>query len=241
MRTRSILLLLLAAGFALAAPEKKKYPRWKKGEREGSVTIDGKEEAFVALIPSGFSTKKPNAVVLLLHGNGGKAKSFLKWIKPMAGKRPPLLISLERCDNNQDAVGYVTKYLDQLGEQFYLDENNVYALGFSGGGFRLWDDIVCQEDVLPRFRGVVLVGCGKQSYSPPEKPEEGAPTIVFVGDPKDGNYGKSRPAAADDLKAKGYEVIVHEHNGGHTVPRKETKAVFDWIAKTIKASKKKKR
>ena len=96
MQTRAILLLALAAALALAAPEKRKYPRWKKGEREGTVTIDGKEEAFVALVPSGFSTKKPNPVVLLLHGNGGKAKSFLKWIKPMAGKRPPLLISLDR-------------------------------------------------------------------------------------------------------------------------------------------------
>jgi len=239
------LLVVLAAlaALAVAAPKekKKKFPRWKKGEQAGTVEIDGKPENFVALIPRGFSTKKPNPVVLLLHGNGGKAKSFLSWIKPMAGKRPPLLISLERCDNNQDAIGYVTKYLDQLGEQFFVDENNVYALGFSGGGFRLWDDIVCKADVLPRFRGVVLVGCGKQSFSPPEKPEAGAPTIFFLGDPNDGNYGKSSPAAADDLKSKGYEVVVHEHNGGHTVPRKETKAVFEWIAKTIKASKKKKR
>ena len=36
-------------------------------------------------------------------------------------------------------------------------------------------------------------------------------------------------------------ALVHEHKGGHTVPRKETKAVFEWIAKTVKASRKKKK
>jgi predicted esterase len=178
--------------------------------------------------------------VLLAHGNGGKAASFLRVIKPLLGKRPPLVVSLERCDNNQDAIGYVPKYLEALKTQFNLDAETVYVLGFSGGGFRLWDDIVCKEDVLPRFRAVVLVGCGKQSFDPPDKPDD-APTIVFVGDPKDPNYGKSRPAAAEGLKKKGYEVIVHEHDGGHTVPRKETKEVFEWIEKTIKDSKKKRK
>jgi len=231
MKTLALLaLLLLQADF----------PKWKKGEQAGTVEIDGQSEAFVALIPRNYSRKKPQAVVLLLHGNGGTAKSFLKYIKPMAGKRPPLLISLERCDNKQDAVGYVSKYLERLREQFPLDEHNVYALGFSGGGFRLWDDLVCQAAALPMYRGVVLVGCGRQSFDPPEKPDR-APTIIFVGDPRDSNYGKSRPAAADGLKKLGYEVLVHEHSGGHTCPRKEIKAVFDWIAKEIKASRKKKR
>jgi len=216
------------------------FPKWKSGEREGKVTIDGQEEAFVALVPRRFTQKKEWPVVLLAHGNGGQAASFLKQVKPLAGKRPPLLISLERCDNKQNAVGYVPRYLAELKKQFHLDEKNVYALGFSGGGFRLWDDIVCKEKILPQFRGVVLVGCGKQSFDPPKAPEN-APTIVFVGDPRDQNYGKSRPAAAEGLKKLGYEVIVHEHNAGHSMPPKEMKAVFKWIAKEIKATGKKSR
>ena len=64
------------------------------------------------------------------------------------------------------------------------------------------------------------------SFDPPEKPEK-APTIVFIGDLKDGNYGKSRPAAADDLKAKGYEVIVHEHNGTLQPLFQESGELFD--------------
>jgi predicted esterase len=233
-----LLILIFGVGVRGQDVDKPKFPKWKSGEQEGTVTIDGKDEAFVALVPRGYTPSKTWPVVLLAHGNGGNAANFLKAIKPIAGKKPPLLVSLERCDNKQDAVGYVPKYLTELAKQFHLDDENVYALGFSGGGFRLWDDIVCKAEELPRFRGVVLVGCGKQSFDPPEKPEKAA-TIVFVGDPKDGNYGSSRPAAADDLKAKGYEVIVHEHAGGHTVPRAETEAVFEWIGKTIKESKKK--
>jgi predicted esterase len=241
MHVKRLVLLLVLASVASAAPEPQpKFPRWKHGEQTGKVTIDGKEESFTALVPKGYTARKTWPVVLLAHGNGGKAASFLKQVKPMAGKRPPLLISLERCDNNQNAIGYVPKYLELLRKQFHLDPKNVYALGFSGGGFRLWDDVVCKKDVLPSFRGVILVGCGKQSFDPPVKPKK-APTIIFVGDPKDPNYGKSRPAAADGLKKLGYEVIVHEHNAGHSLSRKEVKATFEWIAKEIRASRKRSR
>lgn len=232
------LALLLLAVLAAADEGERKLPKWKAGEQAGKVTIRDKEESFVALVPKGYTAKKKWPVVLLAHGNGGTAANFLQAIRPMTGKKPPLLVSLERCDNQQDAVGYVPLYLEALKEQFAIDEENVYALGFSGGGFRLWDDIVCHADVLPRFRAVVLVGCGRQSFDPPPKPER-APTVVFVGDPKDSNYGNSRPKAAESLRELGYEVLVHEHAGGHTVPRKEVAEVFEWIAKQVKASAKK--
>ena len=225
---------------AMADAKPKKLPRGKKGVQEGTVEIQGKPEGFVALVPRGYSPKKAWPVVLLAHGNGGKAKSFLQAIKPSAGKKPPLLISLERCDNNQDAVGYVPKYLEQLKKVFSIDEENVYALGFSGGGFRLWDDIVCKAEELPRYRGVILVGSAKQSFDPPKKPEK-APTVILVGDPKDPNFGKHRVEGEKVLKAKGYEVIVHEHASGHSLPKKELGKVFDWIAEQIKASRKKSR
>jgi poly(3-hydroxybutyrate) depolymerase len=232
-----LLLALLAAGTALAQDKPPKLPKWKAGKQEGTVLIDGKAEAFTALVPKGYSTKKTYPTVLLAHGNGGKAANFLTNVKGAAGKKPPLLISLERCDNNQDAVGYVPKYLAELRKQFAIDPGQVYALGFSGGGFRLWDDVVCKAEQLPQFRGVVLVGCAKQSFDPPEKPEN-APTVVFVGDPKDPNYGKTGTAAQDKLRELGYEVIVHEHKSGHSVPRKQLTLVFEWIAKTVKAAKK---
>ncbi len=230
-------LMLTAAPVALlAADDAPKLPKWKKGVQEGVVEIDGKKEAFVALVPKGYSPKKEWPVVLLLHGNGGKAASFLNTVKSAAGKKPPLLISLERCDNNQDAVGYAPKYLEALRAQFSIDDANVYALGFSGGGFRLWDDIVCKADVLPKFRGVILFGSARQSFDPPEKPEN-APTVILVGDPKDSNFTKTAPAGEKALADRGYEVIVLEHRGGHSVARKELEEVFEWIAAIVKGKK----
>jgi len=249
MRTRTVLLpvLLVLIGWGAGlrpgpafAKDGPKLPRWKKGVQEGTVEIDGQKEGFVALVPRGYSTKKTYAVVLLAHGNGGKAASFLRAIKTSAGKKPPLLISLERCDNHQDAVGYVPKYLEQLKKVFAIDEENVYALGFSGGGFRLWDDLVCKAEELPRYRAIIMVGSAKQSFDPPEKPER-APTIVLVGDPKDSNFGQHRVDGEKVLKEKGYEVIVHEHHGGHSLPKKQLDTVFEWIAKQVKASHKKKK
>ncbi len=211
-----------------AEDDSPRLPKWKKGVQEGIVTIDGKDEGFVALVPKGYSTKKTWPAVLLLHGNGGKAKNFLTNLKSSAGKRPPLLISLERCDNNQDAVGYSGKYLEALRAQFSIDDANVFAIGFSGGGFRLWDDVVCKEEQLTKYRGVVLVGSARQSFDPPEKPEK-APTVILVGDPKDRNFTETGPAAEKLLTEKGYDLIVLEHNAGHTFPSAEMKDVFAWI------------
>lgn len=211
-------------------------PNWKKGEQEGTVKIDGADERFVALVPSGYSPKKPCAAVLLLHGNGGKAADFLQSVKPFTGKSPPLLIALERCDNNQKAVGYAPKYLEALRKQFALDDTKLFALGFSGGGFRLWDDLVCNAAGVAAFRGIVLVGSARQSFDPPEKPATAA-TVVLVGDLKDTNFKEAGPAAEKALLAKGYEVITIEHNAGHSMPPSQMKDVFAWIEAVIAAKK----
>ncbi len=218
---------------AAAAPP---LPAWKKGVQEGTVEIDGKKEAFVVLVPSGYSPKKPCPAVLLLHGNGGKAADFLQTVKASVGKATLLLIALERCDNGQEAVGYAPKYLEALRKQFALQDGKLFALGFSGGGFRLWDDVVCKAEEAAKFRGLVLVGSAKQSFDSADKPET-APTVILVGDPKDTNFKDTGPAAEKGLIEKGYEVIVLEHNAGHSMPPAEMKDVFAWIDTVIAGKK----
>lgn len=213
---------------AAPAPAPAPLPAWKKGEQEGVVKIDGQDEKFVALVPNGYSPKKPCPTVLLLHGNGGRAAGFLQNVKAFAGKSPALLIALERCDNQQKAEGYATKYLEALRRQFAIADGKLFALGFSGGGFRLWDDVVCNAEAVGLFRGVVLAGSARQNFDPPEKPAS-APTVILVGDPKDTNFTESGPAAEKALAAKGYEVIVLEHGAGHSMPAPEMKDVFAWI------------
>lgn len=211
-------------------------PAWKKGVQEGTVEIDGQAEKFVALVPPTYSPKKPCAAVLLLHGNGGTADRFLQVVKPLAGKNPPLLIALERCDNQQKAEGYAPKYLAALRAQFALKDDQLFVLGFSGGGFRLWDDVVCKAEEAAKFRGVILVGSAKQSFDPPEKPTP-APTVILVGDPKDTNFTEPGPAAEKALTEKAYEVIVLEHGAGHSMSAPEIKDVFTWIEAVVAGKK----
>ena len=211
-------------------------PKWKAGEQEGVVKIDGRDEKFAALVPSGYSPKKACAAVLLLHGNGGKAAEFLQSLKAFAGKSPPLLISLERCDNKQQAEGYGPKYLEALRKQFALEDGKLFILGFSGGGFRVWDDVVAKAEEAAKFRGIVLVGSARQSFDPADKPEK-APTVVLVGDPTDTNFKETGPAAEKGLTEKAYEVIVLEHNAGHSMPPAEMKDVFAWIEAVINGKK----
>lgn len=238
MRVLAVAALLasLVLATSLLADDAPALPKWKAGEQEGVVKIDGADEKFVALVPSGYSPKKPAAAVLLLHGNGGKAADFLRALKPFAGKSPPLLLSLERADNTQKAEGYAPKYLAELKKQFAIDDGKLFALGFSAGGFRLWDDVVCNAEACAKFRGVVLVGSARQSFDPADK-GAAAPTVILVGDPKDSNFKDSGPAAEKALAAKGYETIVLEHDAGHSTPPAEMKDVFAWIEAVIDGKK----
>jgi predicted esterase len=244
MRSAAVLLVvsLVVAGAlpsdALRAEDapKTELPNWKKGEQEGTVKIDGQDEKFTALVPAGYSPKKACPAVLMLHGNGGKAADMLASVKPSLGKSPPLLISLERCDNTQKAEGYGPKYLAELRKQFAIEDGKIFVVGFSGGGFRLWDDVVSKAEECAKFRGVVLFGSARQSFDPADKPAA-APTVILVGDPNDTNFKDSGPAAEKGLTAKGYEVIVLEHKSGHSMPPAETKDVFAWIDAVIAGKK----
>ena len=241
MRLAAAVVLALSAVFAApcalhaddVAPA---LPKWKSGEQAGTVKIDDKAEAFTALVPAGYSPKKPVPTVLLLHGNGDNAVNFLRFVKTFASKTPPLLIALDRCDNQQKAEGYAPKYLEELRKQFAIDEGKLFLLGFSGGGFRVWDDVVCQAAESTKFRGIVMVGSARQSFDPPDKPAK-APTVVLVGDPKDGNFKDSGPAAEKALTEKGYETIVLEHSAGHSMPPAEMKDVFAWMQALIDGKK----
>jgi predicted esterase len=235
----AVLALVAVAAPAVSRAQdaaEKPLPSWRKGVQEGAVSIDGQDERFVALVPNGYSPKKPVPVVLLLHGNGGKASDFLQAVRTFVGKTPPLLVALERCDNQQKAEGYAPKYLAALRTQFAIQDGKVFALGFSGGGFRLWDDVVASAEHVGSFRGVVLVGSARQSFDPAEKPAV-APTVILVGDPKDSNFKDTAPAAEKALAEKGYETIVIEHSAGHSMPPAEMKEVFAWIDAVIAGKK----
>lgn len=236
MHRWSLAALLVVALVPPGRADDPALPKWKAGEQEGVVQIDGQDEKFTAQVPSGYSSKKPCPTVILLHGNGGKAADFLRSMRPFAGKSPPLLISLERCDNTQHAEGYGPKYLEQLKKQFAIADGKLFILGFSAGGFRTWDDVVCNAEQCAKFRGVVLVGSARQSFDPADKPAT-APTVILVGDPKDKNFTESGPAAEKGLLAKGYEVIVLEHESGHTTPAPEMKDVFAWIEAVVDGKK----
>jgi len=80
------------------------------------------------------------------------------------------------------------------------------------------------------------VGSARQSFDPADKPET-EPTVILVGDPKDTNFKDAAPAAEKALIEKGYEVIVLEHNAGHSMPPSEMKDVFAWIEAVVAGKK----
>jgi hypothetical protein len=61
--------------------------------------------------------------------------------------------------------------------------------------------------------------------------------VILVGDPKDTNFTEPGPAAEKALTEKAYEVIVLEHNAGHSMSAPELKDVFTWIDAVIDGKK----
>ena len=65
----------------------------------------------------------------------------------------------------------------------------------------------------------------------------GSSWAILFSHPKDPNFKENGPAAETALGEKGYEVIVLEHNAGHSMPPQEMKDVFSWIQAVIDGKK----
>ena len=222
-------------------PKKRTYPKKSPGMIEKAyVTIDNAKEMYSAFIPANYSNTKPNAAVILCHGNGMHAMQFLTMIKGPSGVTNMLMLSLERCDSKQ--FGYVAKYVLELEKEFYLDPQKTYILGYSGGGFRTWADIFMDEYMQKKFTAICFIGSGKGGgdvNAKIPKYDEDSPAVIMVGDVNtDPNFKEPCPEAVAEMKEQGYPepAIIKTHNG-HVFPTDKVKEVFAWFQKQKKKKK----
>jgi predicted esterase len=87
---------------------------------------------------------------------------------------------------------------------------------------------------------VLLVPIAVAKEKDKKKPET-APTVILIGDPKDPNFKDTGPKAVKVLKEKGYDYLLKEHKQGHSMAKKPVEEAFEWVEKTIRASRKKKK
>jgi polyhydroxybutyrate depolymerase len=120
---------------------------------EQTLMLDGYDRRYILRLPQGYSTEKPWPLIFALHGNGGDPGYW----DEMGGDRDirtafadeAIIVIPEAIDNqwrdyNADPstwperieleLNYFDTIYDAVRNQLCIDDENVFSMGFSGGG-----------------------------------------------------------------------------------------------------------
>lgn len=125
-------------------------PAWR-GVIEGTVNVDGKERSYLMYVPSGYDGATALPLLLVFHGFGSspenimalsdfntlaEAEGFLV-VYPRASEQPATWYNgvglLRPVDDARD-LRFVDELLQAVQNQWCVDPQRVYAVGFSMGG-----------------------------------------------------------------------------------------------------------
>ena len=124
------------------------------GNYDYTLEHDGLIRSYIVHIPPAYNTNKKYPVVIMIHGGGGNAEAMQRYvlIDKVADKEGFIVVYPDgtgktvlgtkiysfdagRCctPNEVDDVGFISKMIDKLGEDFNIDKKRVYATGLSNG------------------------------------------------------------------------------------------------------------
>ncbi|PRQ10214.1 hypothetical protein [Enhygromyxa salina] len=122
-------------------------------EGEQQFMLDGLERRYIVRLPEGYSTDRPWPLVLALHGNGGNPDNW----DTLGGDtdirtafRTDAIIIIPEAINNawrdydspadswpagiELELNYFDTIVETATNQLCIDEDNIFSMGFSGGG-----------------------------------------------------------------------------------------------------------
>lgn len=147
----SILLCVGCQASSVTPPNPKINPARSLKER---VRHEGIPRTYHIYLPEGFNQQKSLPLVLALHGGGGTGRKFDQVLaqgqfKTIANQRGVILVfpdgmnrqwsdgrtqHLKR-NKSYDDVGFLSKVIDKMIEDYGVDAQRVYVTGISNGGF----------------------------------------------------------------------------------------------------------
>ena len=172
----------------------------KSGTYDFSLVHDGLTRTFKVYAPSQYDQNNPIPLVMAFHGGGGDAKGSINFFnlnnladkeyfmivypqgtgKKVAGKvfgvwnagedSPPGLAP------GVDDVGFISKMLDKLEQEFNVDKKRIYATGFSNGALMCYR-LACE---FSERIAAIAVG-GAQDMIKTCKPQRAIPVLHFHG------------------------------------------------------------
>jgi polyhydroxybutyrate depolymerase len=155
------------------------------GDYDFKLIHDGLTRTYKVHVPRGYSTNNPLPVVIAFHGGGGNAQASVEFfgLNAKADKENFIVVypqgsgkkvlgkifgswNAGKCcpparDNNVDDVGFVSKMIDKLKEDFAVDSKRVFATGFSNGALMCYR-LACE---LSEKIAAIAVGGGQDAFS----------------------------------------------------------------------------
>jgi polyhydroxybutyrate depolymerase len=241
---RCSVLTLLVGLLAASAPAQdtpKKPDPLGPGNHIRTLTVDGRERAYLVHVPKEYDPKTPTPVVLALHG-AAMDGSMMVWFSGLNKKADDAGFVVvypsgtgtgpfrtwnaggftgKMAEGRPDDVAFIAKLLDDLASVVTVDEKRVYACGMSNGGmmcYRLAAELSDRIAAVAPVAGTVAV---EES-----KPKRAVPVLHIHGS-KDAivPFGMTKGRAPPFMKLKGVEESVQtwvKLNGCDGKPKAET-------------------
>jgi phospholipase/carboxylesterase len=221
--------LALARRATLSAAQPERQPEFTYGQSRLGIVDDERDGTLY--VPKAYKPGVPMPAMMMLHGFAGSADG-VRSLFPLAEEFGVILIapesrgltwgqSIPGFDADVRYLGpayrYVTSILD-------IDRQHVALAGISdGAGYALSMGLAYGDT----FNHVIVLSGGLMipfRY-------QGMPRFFFAHGLDDMQMPIDRTARlfVPELKAKGYDVTLHEYQGGHRVPPAEMREAFKWF------------
>ncbi|MEO1654144.1 MAG: T9SS type A sorting domain-containing protein [Bacteroidota bacterium] len=165
-----------------------------------SLLFQNRQRQYIVHLPPAYNDQEPLALVIVLHGGSGNLNSVQNFtnMNPVSnanrflvlypqGFGPSGMGGFTWADGRGtsadklgiDDVGFINHLLDQVIQDFAVDESRIYLCGFSNGGF-LTQKIACQMN--ERLAAIASLGSSQgvdQILSC--NPERPLPTLILTG------------------------------------------------------------
>jgi polyhydroxybutyrate depolymerase len=170
-------------------------------EREADFAIvhEGQERKYRVHLPPAYDGNTKTPLVIFVHGAGGDIRSgsrdgldkysdklgfiLVTPIGTRVGKGPLQTIwnggkwKDGQCCGTADDVGFISKMIEMLKQNFAVDERRIYATGISNGGL-MSNRLACE--LVDKIAAVAVVAC----MAVPEncRPARPIPVMIIYGD-----------------------------------------------------------
>jgi len=201
-------------------------------------TVDDTAQPFRFYIPTNYDAKEKWPMVVALHGMGGDENSFFAGydngaIRSVAEERGYIVVcpkgrgpySMYMATAERDVIDVI----NEMKRDFSIDEDRVYLMGHSMGGYGAWSIAVDNPDL---FAAIAPISGGGTPFSRPKlKAITHVPWIVVHGDKDPTVPVEESRKMVNAGKELGIEIKYIEVPGGNhgdvVVPA--FKVIFDWF------------